>query len=61
LYGGYLMTKIKIESEGVFRPQCGFAMKQFGPKKNKQYRCLEDPEHYATDNKIKTIRRVILD
>jgi hypothetical protein len=55
------MTKIKIESEGVFRPQCGFAMKQFGPKKNKQYRCLEDPEHYATDNKIKTIRRVILD
>lgn len=43
------MSKIELESEGVFCPQCGSAMKQFGPKKQKQYRCLEDPEHYATE------------
>jgi hypothetical protein len=54
------MSKIELESEGVFCPQCGSAMKQFGPKSRKQYRCLEDPEHYATDNKIKTFRRIVL-
>jgi hypothetical protein len=26
----------EIESEGVFCPQCGSAMKQFGPKSRKQ-------------------------
>jgi hypothetical protein len=25
------MSKIELESEGVFCPQCGSAMKQFGP------------------------------
>jgi tRNA(Ile2) C34 agmatinyltransferase TiaS len=55
------MDKIELESEGIFCPQCGSRMKQFGLKKRKQYRCLEDPEHYATDNKIKTQRRVVLE
>ena len=55
------MSKIELESEGVFCPKCGWSMKPFGPKKRKQYRCLEDPEHYATDNKVKTIRRVVLE
>jgi DNA-directed RNA polymerase subunit M/transcription elongation factor TFIIS len=55
------MSKIELESEGVFCPQCGSMMKQFGPKSRKQYRCLEDPEHYATDNKIKTMRKVVLE
>ena len=55
------MSKIELESEGIFCPQCGSKMKQFGPKSRKQYRCLEDPEHYATDEKIKTIRKVILE
>jgi tRNA(Ile2) C34 agmatinyltransferase TiaS len=55
------MSRIELESEGVYCPQCGSKMKQFGPKKRKQYRCLEDPEHYATDNKIKTFRKVVLE
>ena len=55
------MSKIELESEGVFCTQCGESMKPFGPKKRKQYRCKENEEHYATDNKIKTIRRVILE
>lgn len=55
------MSKIELESEGVFCPKCGWSMKPFGPKKRKQYRCLEDPEHYAADNKVKTIRRVVLE
>ena len=50
------MPKIELESEGVFCPQCGGSMKGFGPKKRKQYRCLDIPEYYATDKKIKTIR-----
>jgi DNA-directed RNA polymerase subunit M/transcription elongation factor TFIIS len=54
------MSKIELESEGVFCPQCGSLMKPFGPKSRKQYRCLEDPEHYATDNKIKNYRKIIL-
>ena len=54
------MSKIEIESEGVFCPKCGGSMKQFGPKSRKQYRCQEDPEHYATDNKIKTYRKIVL-
>jgi tRNA(Ile2) C34 agmatinyltransferase TiaS len=52
---------IEIESEGVFCPQCGSTMKPFGPKSRKQYRCLEDPEHYATNNKIKTSRTIVLE
>jgi tRNA(Ile2) C34 agmatinyltransferase TiaS len=55
------MSKIELESEGVFCPQCGSRMKQFGPKSRKQYRCLEDPEHYATDEKVKTVRKVVLE
>jgi tRNA(Ile2) C34 agmatinyltransferase TiaS len=54
------MSKIELESEGIFCQQCGSKMKQFGPKKRKQYRCLEDPEHYATDNKIKTHHKIVL-
>jgi hypothetical protein len=46
------MSRIELESEGAFCPQCGSKMKQFGPKKRNQYRCLEDPEH-STYNKIK--------
>ena len=33
---------------------------KFGKKSMNQYRCLEDPSHYATDEKIKTVRKVIL-
>ncbi len=33
---------IELESEGLFCPQRGSKMKQFGPKQNKQYRCLEE-------------------
>jgi DNA-directed RNA polymerase subunit RPC12/RpoP len=57
----YLMAKIELKSKGVFCPHCGSKMKQFGPKSRKQYKCIEDPEHYATDNTIKTIRKVILE
>ncbi len=55
------MDKIELESEGIFCPQCGGSMKPFGPKSRKQYRCLEEPEHYATDLKVKTFRKVVLD
>jgi hypothetical protein len=55
------MSRIELESEGIFCPKCGGLMKQFGLKSRKQYRCLEDPEHYATDEKIKTFRKVIME
>lgn len=55
------MNKIELISKGIFCIKCGSRMKQFGPKSRKQYRCLEDPEHYSTDNKIKTIRKVVLE
>ena len=51
---------IELESKGVFCPQYGSKMKQFGRNSRKQYRCREDFEHYATDDKIKTFRKVVL-
>ncbi len=54
------MSSIKLESEGIFCPQCGSVMNNLDLNLKKQYRCLEDPEHYATDNKIKTYSKVIL-
>lgn len=54
------MSKIELESEGIFCTQCGSRMKQFGPKKRKQYRCLEHPEHYETNETAKTLRKITL-
>lgn len=56
----FKLDKIELESDGIFCVQCGSRMKQFGPKSRKQFRCLENPEHYATDLKVKTYRKVIL-
>ncbi len=58
---GVEMSKIELESEGIFCTQCGSRMKQFGPKKRKQYKCMEYPEHYETDITAKTHRKVILE
>ena len=55
------MSKIELESEGVFCTQCEYSMKIFGPKKRKQYRCIEHPEHYETDETAKTHRKVVLE
>jgi DNA-directed RNA polymerase subunit M/transcription elongation factor TFIIS len=56
-----MMDKIELISEGIFCIKCGSRMKPFGKKNLKQFRCLENDEHYSTDNKIKTIRKVILE
>jgi DNA-directed RNA polymerase subunit RPC12/RpoP len=55
------LDKIELISEGIFCPKCGSKMLPFGRKNMNQFRCIEDPEHYSTDNKIKTIRKVILE
>jgi tRNA(Ile2) C34 agmatinyltransferase TiaS len=55
------MDKIELESKGIFCPKCGSRMNPFGRKSMNQYRCIEDPEHYATDEKIKTHRKVVLE
>ncbi len=55
------MSKIELESEGVFCPQCGSLMKPFGPKSRKEYRCKGNDEHYATDITTKIRRKVLLE
>ena len=54
------MEDIEFIQAGIFCPKCGSRMKPFGRKNQKQFRCIEEPEHYATDNTIKTLRQVIL-
>jgi hypothetical protein len=55
------MSKIELETHEEFCPKCGFTIKDFGPKKSKQYRCLEDPKHHATYENVKTVRGVVFE